>query len=158
MSSLSGTSESSACLQPPHEMMFKIRQGLTLQQSLKYPGLVHRFLQGHQDLNLTQGYHPLDPILCILHPSLKIANCREYLEPQAGLSGSMRNSNLIHSDLSASVPSTLSIFFNLETKGMEGGGSRAQKGGKAAADLENLLMAIVWIEILQQKCDHIDLF
>jgi hypothetical protein len=28
------------------------------------------------------------------------------------------------------------------------------EGGKAAADLENLLMAIVWIEILQQKCDH----
>jgi hypothetical protein len=26
-------------------------------------------------------------------------------------------------------------------------------GGKAAEDLENLLMAIVWIEILQQKCD-----
>jgi hypothetical protein len=28
------------------------------------------------------------------------------------------------------------------------------EGGKAAEDLENLLMAIVWIEILQQKCDH----
>jgi hypothetical protein len=27
------------------------------------------------------------------HPSLKIANCRNYLEPDAGLSGSMRNSN-----------------------------------------------------------------
>jgi hypothetical protein len=55
------------------------------------------------------------------HPSLKIANFREYLDPQAGLSGSMRNSNLIHSDLTASGPSTLSTFFTLEIKGMGGG-------------------------------------
>jgi hypothetical protein len=65
----------------------------------------------------------------------------------------MKIFNLIHSDLSASVPSTLSMFFTLETKGMGGGFSRTE-GGKAAADLENLLMAIVWIEILQQKFDH----
>jgi hypothetical protein len=32
------------------------------------------------------------------------------------------------------------------------------EGGKATEDLENLLMAIVWIEILQQKCDHSVLF
>jgi hypothetical protein len=87
------------------------------------------------------------------HPSLKIANCREYLEPQDGLSGSMRNSNLIHSDLSASGPSTLSIFFTLEIKGM-GRGFSCTEGGKVAVDLENVLMAIAWIEILQQKCDH----
>jgi hypothetical protein len=61
---------------------------------------------------------------------LKIANCQEYLEPNAGLSGSMRNSNLIHSDLSASGPSTLSIFFTLKTKGMGGEGSCAQKEAK----------------------------
>jgi hypothetical protein len=36
-----------------------------------------------------------------LHPSLKIANCREYLETDAGLLVSMRNCNLVHSDLSA---------------------------------------------------------
>jgi hypothetical protein len=66
------------------------------------------------------------------HPSLKIANCREYLEPQGGLSGSMRNSNLIHSDLSTSGPSTLSIFFTLEKEGMwrEGGGSCTQNEAK----------------------------
>jgi hypothetical protein len=64
------------------------------------------------------------------HPSLKIENCGEYLDPDAGLSGSMRNSNLIHSDLSASGPSALSIFFTLETKGMGGEGSRAQKEAK----------------------------
>jgi hypothetical protein len=63
----------------------------------------------------------------------------------------MRNSNLIHSDLSVSGPSTLSTFFTLESKGMGGGGFLHTKGGKAAADLENLLIAIVWIEILQQK-------
>jgi hypothetical protein len=44
-------------------MMFKIRQGLTIQQSPKHPGLVRRFLHGHQVLNLTEGHHPLDPIL-----------------------------------------------------------------------------------------------
>jgi hypothetical protein len=82
-----------------------------------------------------------------------IANCQEYLEPEAGLSGSMRNSNLIHSDLSVSGPSTLSIFFTLEKTGMGGQFSRTE-GGKAAKDLENLITAIVWIEILQQKCDH----
>jgi hypothetical protein len=44
-------------------MMFKIRQGLALQQSPKHPGFVRRFLHGHQVLNLTEGNHPLDPVL-----------------------------------------------------------------------------------------------
>jgi hypothetical protein len=44
-------------------MMFKIRQGLTIQQSPKHPGLVSRFLHGHQVINLSEGHHPLDPIL-----------------------------------------------------------------------------------------------
>jgi hypothetical protein len=44
-------------------MMFKIRQGLTLQHSPKHPGLVCKFLHGHQVLNFTEGHHPLDPIL-----------------------------------------------------------------------------------------------
>jgi hypothetical protein len=70
------------------------------------------------------------------YPSLKIENCREYLEPQAGLSGSMRNSNLIHSDLSASVPSTFLIFFTLETKGIGGGSSCAQKEAKQRQTLK----------------------
>jgi hypothetical protein len=46
-------------------MMFKITQGLTLQQSPKHPGLFRRFLHGHQVLNLTEGHHPLDPILWV---------------------------------------------------------------------------------------------
>jgi hypothetical protein len=110
---------------------------LTLQQSLKYPGLVRRFLHGHQVINLTEGHHPLDPVLWNLHSSLKMANCREYLEPDAGLSGSMRNSNLMHSDLSASVSSTLSTFFTLEIKGM-GGGVFAHRRRQSSSGIEKL--------------------
>jgi hypothetical protein len=44
-------------------MMFKIRKGLNLQQFPKHPGLVRRFLQGDQVLNLMEGHHPLDPLL-----------------------------------------------------------------------------------------------
>jgi hypothetical protein len=58
----------------------------------------------------------------------------------------MRTSNLIHTDLSASGSSTLSIIFTLETKEM---GFLCTEGGKEAEDLETLLMAIIWIEILQ---------
>jgi hypothetical protein len=115
-------------------MMSKIRQGLTLQQSPKHPGLVRRFLHGHQVLNLTEGHQPnSDLIQSSGHTSLKIAKFREYMEPQAGLSGSMRNSNLIHLDLSVSGLLTLSISFTLETKGM--GFSRTE-GGKVADDME----------------------
>jgi hypothetical protein len=56
----------------------------------------------------------------------------------------MRNSKLIHSKLSASGPSALSIFFTLEIKGMVGGkGFLQTEGGKAADDLENVRVAIV---------------
>jgi hypothetical protein len=43
-------------------MMFKIRQDLILQQSLKYPGLYGRLLHGHKVLDIPEGHHPLDPI------------------------------------------------------------------------------------------------
>jgi hypothetical protein len=43
-------------------MMFKIRQGLALQKIPKHPGLVRRFLHGHQAFNITESHHPLDPI------------------------------------------------------------------------------------------------
>jgi hypothetical protein len=68
----------------------------------------------------------------------------------------MRNSNLIQSDLLASSPSTLSIFFTLETKGMGGleGGALRTEGSKAAEYLENFLMDIVWIDLTQKKYDH----
>jgi hypothetical protein len=48
-------------------------------------------------------------------------------------------------------PINLVHLLHLGKKGMGGGFSRTE-GSKAAEDLENLLMAIVWIEILQQKC------
>jgi hypothetical protein len=57
---------------------------------------------------------------------MKIENWQKYLE--AGFSGYMKNSNLIHSDLSTSGPSTLSIFPTLKKKGMEG--SCAKKESK----------------------------
>jgi hypothetical protein len=40
-------------------------------------------------------------------------------------------------------------FFSLETKGTGEAGFLSTEGGKVAEDAENLLMAIVWIEILQ---------
>jgi hypothetical protein len=43
--------------------MFKIRQGLVHQKTLKHPGLVRRFLHGYQVLNLTEGHNPLDRLL-----------------------------------------------------------------------------------------------
>jgi hypothetical protein len=81
------------------------------------------------------------------YPSLKIANYQEYLE--AGLYGSIRNSNLIQSDLSAAGPSTFSIIFTLETKGF-GGRFLRTEGGKAVEDSENLLMAIANLDFAQQ--------
>jgi hypothetical protein len=81
----------------------------------------------------------------ILHPSLKIENCREYLKPEAGLSRFMKNTNLINSVFSVSGASTLSIFFTLETK--EWGKFSCTEGGKKGNDLESLLMAIVQIDL-----------
>jgi hypothetical protein len=123
---------------------------LTLQQSSKHPALVSSLPQRYQVLNLQEGYQQMSHLI---HSSasqyLKIAYYQAYLE--SALSGSMRNSDMINSDLFASDPSTFYIFFTLETKGM-GGFSRIE-GGKAAEDLENFIMVNVWIEILQQKCD-----
>jgi hypothetical protein len=56
------------------------------------------------------------------HPSLKFAKNREYLEPQAGLIGFMRNFKFIRSILSASWPSIFSILFTLKTKEIGGRG------------------------------------
>jgi hypothetical protein len=67
---------------------------------------------------------------------------------EAGLSGSIKKSNLIHSDFYTSGPPTLSIFFTLEDKGM--GEFSRTKEDKAAEDLGNLLMAIVQIDLAQQ--------
>jgi hypothetical protein len=106
-------------------MMLKVKQGLDLQQCPKHPGIFGRFLHGHKILNLTERRQqvstwsiPLE--FASIFEELK---CREYLK--AELSESMKNSNLINSDLSASGPSTLSKEW-----GEGGGSSRAQKKAK----------------------------
>jgi hypothetical protein len=106
-------------------MMFKVTQGFSLQQSLKHPDLVRRFLQGHQALNLKEGHPHLKHLIHTSgHPSLKMEKCWEYLESQAGISGSMKNSNLINSILPVSDSSTLSDLFILETKEIKEGGGK----------------------------------
>jgi hypothetical protein len=61
----------------------------------------------------------------------------------AEFSGSMRNSNLIRSNLSVSKPSTLSIFFNFEKNEW---GFLQSEGGKVVEDFETLFIAIVQID------------
>jgi hypothetical protein len=132
-------------------MMFKIRQGLTLQQSPKHPDLVSRFLHGHQVLNLTESHQPLDPLLW------------ESILEDSKLSGLLGGWVVwIHEKLQLDPlrlvrvrPINLVYILHLENKRNGGSGKFSRKEGvKAVEDLENLLMAIFWIEILQQKCDH----
>jgi hypothetical protein len=114
-------------------MMFKIRQGLTLQQNPNHPGLVIMFLHGHEVLNLTEGNHSLDPILwaSILEDSK--------------LSGVLGGWVIwIHEKLQLDPlilvrirPSTLSIFFILETKGM-GGGDLVQRRRQSNGEIGKL--------------------
>jgi hypothetical protein len=48
----------------------------------------------------------------------------------------------------------INLVHLLQLGNKRNGGFSRIEGGKVAVYLENLLMAIVWIEILQQKCDH----
>jgi hypothetical protein len=129
--------------------MLKLRKGLTFQQSPKHPGLVSRFLHGHQVLNLTEGHYPLDPILW---------------DPESILEDSKLLGVLggwviwIHEKLQLDplrlvCVSPINLVHLLHLGNERNGGFLFIEGGKAE-DLENLLMAIVWIEILQQKCVH----
>jgi hypothetical protein len=78
MSSLAKNSE--IILPTPPKMMLKVRQGLALQQSPKYPGLVRRFLQQHQVLNLTEGYQHIKPLIQLSGNSfLNIKKFGDYL-------------------------------------------------------------------------------
>jgi hypothetical protein len=133
-------------------MMFKIRQGLNLQQSSKHPGIVRRFLHGHQVLNLTEGHHPLGSLLWNLHPSLKIANWFGVLAASSWVVWIHEKLQLDPFRLFFSRPINLVHLLHLGNK--RNGGLLHTEGGKAAEDLENLVTTIVWIEILQQKCDH----
>jgi hypothetical protein len=132
-------------------MMFKILQGLTLQQSPKHPGLASRFLHGHQVLNLTEGHHPLDPILWA--SILEDSKLSGVLGASSWVVWIYEKFQLDPLRLVCIRPINLVHFLHLGNK-RNGGGFLSTEGGKAVVDLENLLMAIVWIEILQQKCDH----
>jgi hypothetical protein len=132
-------------------MMFKIRQGFTLQQSPKHLGLVRRFLHGHQVLNLTEGHHPLDPVLWasiledsklsgVLGASIWVVWIHEKLQLDPLRLVHVKPINIVHL-----------LHFGKERNGRV---FLLTEGGKAMEDLESLLMAIDWIEILQQKCDH----
>jgi hypothetical protein len=130
-------------------MMFKLIQGLTLKQSPKHPGLVSRLLHEYQVLNLTEYHHPFDPILWasiledsklsgVLGTSGWVVWIHEKLQLDPIRLVRVRPINLVH-------------LLHLQN---ERYGGRWFSRGKAAEDLENLLMSILWIEILQQKCDH----
>jgi hypothetical protein len=126
---------------------------LTLQQIPKHPGLVRRFHHGHQVLTLTEGYHPLDPVLW---DPASIFEDRKL----SGVLGASSWVVWIHEEIQLDPlrlvrirPINLVHLLHLGNKRNGGEFSRTE-GGKAAVDLKNLLMAIVWIEILQQKCDH----
>jgi hypothetical protein len=117
-----------------------VGQGLTFQQSPKHPGLVNKFLHGHQVLNFTEGHQPLDIILWEY-----ILEDNKLSGVLGGLSGFMRSPNFIHSKLSASRPSTLSIFFTLETRM---GGSCAQEEAKQQNIWKTqswLLSSLIWL-------------
>jgi hypothetical protein len=119
-------------------MMFKIRQDLTLQQSPKHLGIVRRFLHGHQVFNLLEGHHPLDPILwaSILEDSKLLGVLggwvvwiHEKLQLDPLRIVRIRPINLVHL-----------LHLGYERNGGGEGFSHAERG-KAAEDLENLLMA-----------------
>jgi hypothetical protein len=126
---------------------------LTLQQSPKHPALVRRFLHGHQVLNITKGHHQLDPILWV--PASVLEDSK--------LSGVLGTSSWviwIHEELQLDPLRLVCIrlinlvhLLQLGNKRNRGEFSTTE-GVKAEEDLENLLMAIVWTEIFQQKCDH----
>jgi hypothetical protein len=127
---------------------------LTLQQSQKHPGLVRRFLHGHQVLNLTEGHHPLDAILWA--PVLdyrKLSGVLGALSWVVWIDEKLQIDpiRLVRVRRQAHQPYPSSSPW----KQKEWGGELSlTEGGKAAEDLKSLLISIFWIEIMQQECDH----
>jgi hypothetical protein len=125
-------------------MMLKIRQDLALPQCPKHPGLVNRFLQGHQVLNLTEGHQPFDPLLwsSILEDG-KISGVlggwvvwiHEELQLDPLRLVRVRPIHLVH-------------LLHLRNK------PNQVRGESSGRFRRNLVMVVVWVEILQQKCDH----
>jgi hypothetical protein len=132
-------------------MMLKIRQVFIFQQNPKHPGLVSRFLQGYQVVNLKEDHQPFENLInSSEHPSLKLEKCWKYLEPQSGLSGPMQNSFAQSCPHQGHPPYPSSSSYK---KGMVGEFSYTE-GSKSLEDLENWLMSIVLIDLAQQNCDN----
>jgi hypothetical protein len=98
--------------------MLKIRQDLTLQQSLKHPGLVSRFHHGHQVLTLTEGHHSLDPVLWA--SILEASKLSRVLGASSWVVWIHEEIQLDPTILVRVRPITLSIFFILELKEIGG--------------------------------------
>jgi hypothetical protein len=123
---------------------------LTLQQNPKNPGLVRRFLHGHQVLNVPEGHHPHDPILWA--SILEDSNLLDLLGASICVVWIHEKHQLDILRLICVRP--INFFHLLHLGNKRNVGFSRIEGGTAAKDLKNLLMAIVWIEILQQKCNR----
>jgi hypothetical protein len=129
--------------------MLKVGQGLSLQQSPKHPDLVRRFLHGHQVLNVTEGYHPLDRLLwaLILEDSKLLGVLGGWV---VRIHEELKLDPLRVICVRPIKISTLSIFFTLETKGM-GEGFLRTEGGKAAEDLETYPLELSRLKIYNRS-------
>jgi hypothetical protein len=99
-----------------------------------------------------EGHHPLDPLFgaSILEDSKllgvlggRISRIHEELQLDPLRLVRVRPINLVHL-----------LHFGNQRNGGEESGIFSRRRREAAKDWENFLMAIVWIEILQQKCDQ----
>jgi hypothetical protein len=133
-------------------MMFKVGQGLSLQQIPKHPVLISRFLHGYQALNLTEGHHTFDPLLwATILESSKLSGLlggwvvwiHENLQLDPLRLVHISHINLVH-------------LLHLGDKRNGWGELFHTEGGKATEELDNLLTVIVWIDFLQQKFDNSD--
>jgi hypothetical protein len=132
-------------------MMFKIRQGLTFN---KVRNILVSTAGSFMGIRFSISRKAITHLIQSSgHPSLKIENYREYLEPGGWVVWIHENFQLDQLRLVFVRPINLIHLLHLGNK-RNGGEFLGTKKGKAAADLENLLIAIIWIEILQEKCDH----
>jgi hypothetical protein len=127
---------------------------LTLQQSPKHSGLVRRFIHGHQVLNVTEGHHPLDPIFWDPASILEDSKLSGVLGASSWVVWIYEKLQVDPLRLVRISPINLAHLLHLGNKRNGGGKVLDHRRRKAAADLENLLMAIVWIDLSQQKCNH----